>query len=173
MKYSQIFLDLDGVLADFTKAAAKIHKIELPSEMEEDFLYSKFAKKGHFWSKCNSHEFWANIPRYPWAKDLVRLVDRSGINFTFLTKAPMGTGAWSGKARWIESNFGAHQNKLWVVRGDKSIMAQKGYLLIDDKTSSIEGWRERGGDAFQWKELSADNTEQAKYYLEQVRRLIS
>lgn len=163
MKYDLICIDLDGVIADMTSAAAQVHGIKLPyGKLDYGYLYSKFTRKSDFWKKCHHHDFWANIPLYPWSKDLVSIVEKSKIPFVFLTKAPMGTGAWSGKAEWIQKNFGKHQNKLWVVRGDKALMSRQGYLLIDDKPENIKSWTEAGGDGIIWPEVNPDPNDDYK-----------
>ena len=180
MRYELIAIDLDGVLANFTKAAAEVHNIELPSGiLDYGFLYSKFESKGDFWKKCHSHDFWASIPKYPWSDELVSIIAKSGNPFIFLTQAPMGTGAWSGKAAWIQKHFGKYQNRLWIVREDKkmhtgkSLVAGPNRLLIDDKDKNIMDWFERGGQGFQWCEMTEDCLDKAEAYLGKIKELVS
>lgn len=176
-KIKLICVDMDAVVASFCEAACKEHGIELPNPIPSDtFLYDKVGSKKKFWSKCASKSFFENIPLYPWSKDLINTIDKSGINWIILTKAPMGSDSLAGKESWWTKHFGRFSNKLWIMRGSKALMAQDGYLLIDDKLNpNGEDWvkAHEGAIFYHWPELHPSQIKEANLRIEEIKILLS
>lgn len=169
----KIFIDLDGVIAAFTEFAASKHNIIVPSgEIEDEFLYKQFPRKGDMWKKCLGEEFWVNIPTLPWAESLVNTVDKSGHEWYFLTKIPLDDSGYTGKARWIRKYFPKHMMKLWCVRGNKDAAAGPNKLLIDDKLSNCQRWAAAGGEVYHWREITSDSTDEAERRIVEIKELV-
>jgi 5'(3')-deoxyribonucleotidase len=169
----KIFIDLDGVVADFTGHAAKQHGIALPEgQIPHHFLYETLTPK-QFWSKCRGEEFWVNIPVFPWAQDLVNLVNANTKEWAFLTKANLDDTCYQGKARWIRKHFPKHTERLWIVRGDKHIAASQDCLLIDDHPENIAGWLNAGGQVFHWHEICEKSVDIAQKRLTVLEQIIT
>jgi hypothetical protein len=170
----KVAIDLDGVLAAFTEHAAKRHDITLPpGPIEEDFLYKKLNhNKRAFWKKCHGLDFWTSMPTFPWAHDLVNLVNNSGLPWIFLTKVPLDDEGFTGKAKWVTKHFPKYTDRLWPVRGDKHFVAMPGFLLIDDKWKNIDPWNKASGVGFYWQEIQSNMTVEANVYLHEIDYII-
>jgi len=169
-------LDVDGLIASFGEAACAKHGIELPNPIPSDtYLYDVVGSKKAFWAKCASREFFASIPLYPWSKKLVETVDKSGVPWIFLTKAPMGSESLAGKEEWVKRNFPRYTNKIWIMRGTKSYMAGPGRLLIDDKGANGQEWLAANKDSlfYHWSELHPSQVDEAEKRIEEIRKILT
>lgn len=169
-------LDMDAVIASFAEAACKAHGIPLPNSIPNGtYLYDAVGSKRKFWSKCASRQFFASIPLYPWSKKLVETIDKSGVPWIILTKAPMGSESLAGKEEWVRRNFPKHTNKIWIMRGTKSYMAAPWRMLIDDKFSNIEEWNAAAclARGFHWPELHPSQINEAEKRIEDIRKILT
>jgi hypothetical protein len=92
-----IFLDCDGVLADFDKGAAKVLGMS-PNEYER-----RFGLK-NFWTKlAAAPDFFNTLDLLPDAIDLFEAVRHT--NPAILTGLPRGAWAEPQKRRWAERHF--------------------------------------------------------------------
>lgn len=155
---------MDGVLANFTKAACSQLNIEYPKEKVFDgtnqwldnTVKEKFGNIGYLWAKCQGHKFWVDIEPYPWAYRIHQLVKSYDPDFKYLTKPSCDGGCYSGKYDWIQKHFGDANQRLCLINGDKSILANGfGDVLIDDNLKNITSWKKRG-NVFFWHEVTDD-----------------
>ena len=173
-KLELICQDIDGVLSGFVTQAAANHGIPTPKDyFPENFLDKVIPDPAIFWSKAYGHDFWANLPLHPWANDLVNTLEESGVPWVFLTKASKDVGFYSGRYEWINKHFPQHVDKLWIVRGNKHLLARSNRLLIDDLSRNTIPWAESGGLAFQWRELAPENTVKAAEYIAKIKAKIT
>ena len=131
-----ICVDSDGVLFNFLKSACQILNVEYPKnyQFESDtWLYDKCGlTKKQFWSKINGHNFWANLEPFPWAPKLIDTIKRNTDNWIILSKPSLDAGAYSGKFKSFQINFGIG-NRLWLAARNKEFFAGPNKILIDDK----------------------------------------
>lgn len=145
-----IYLDLDGVLADFVSGLARAHGLNPASVVASwpagDYGYME-GLVYDFWAPVKGDwEFWAKLPPYPWAHSLVRRAQRAG-DVWFLT-APLDHASKLGKLAWIERHFpGAMPRVIFANAEDKWRYAGRSTLLVDDRRSNVEEWRRHGGHA--------------------------
>lgn len=172
----RIFLDLDGVMINFTKGACKALNLQYPKQFEfnGEWLYPNAGGPGPFWKAVNGHELWANLETFPWANDILKIVNSYTDNWRFLTKPSYDPGSYSGKYESVRKNFG-HINKLWLVNGDKDVVCRgPSDLLIDDKTENCEKWIAAGGTVYQWTEITDDyDPAVVKERLVRLKKLLS
>lgn len=152
-----VFVDLDGVLADFAKGvqqkiipswsegASDANK-KLDREMWKGIFH--YQKKGGF--------FWYDLDQMPDASVLWNYVKQ--FNPQILTAA--GNPEYNAdeqKHRWVAEHFGSNI-VVHVVRksADKAGFATPGAILIDDKRKSLDPWEAAGGIGVHHK--SAANT---------------
>lgn len=158
---TKVALDLDGVLANFCKAAAEKMGRHYPQEpFAVPNLWLDDDKKA-LWKSCRGHDFWVNIEPFPWAKKLIRIVNSNCNDWRFITKPSVDAGAYSGKFEWITKHTkGAVKEGtryLWLVNGCKSYACTgPHHLLIDDNDENCAKWKEAGGTVYQWTEISAN-----------------
>lgn len=141
-----IFLDLDGVIADFTGGACAIHgQPDYP--VTQWNWYREWGLSGNaFWRPIKEHpDFYGfYVRKYEWADELreqLAILDRVVI----ATANPLHPGLAASKTQWILDNMGDH---FTVQMGnEKELFAGPGRILIDDCDANVEKWRANGGEA--------------------------
>lgn len=174
-KIKRIFLDVDGVLANWTKKACEKTSIEYPIDFEfpnQGWLATRASVK-KIQDASDSLEFWTDIEKYPWSNDIVKMVSQSGKHWNFLTKPMKTPHCFAGKAEWMFQHYPYHWDKMWIVTGSKSTVCRgPGDLLIDDMDKNLEEWKEAGGSIFEWKEVTHDWTGDWKDRLKRLKETI-
>jgi len=174
IKITRVGLDIDGVLANFCKAAASAMNKPYPSEpfaVPNSWLDDD---NNTLWKRCHGHDFWANIELFPWAKKIHKIVDSNCADWRFITKPSFDPGSYSGKYEFVKNNFKNGVSKLWCVNGSKAYACTgPHHLLIDDNTKNCEEWRAAGGTAYQWSEISANWPEkEVQKRLDEIEELL-
>lgn len=132
----QLFLDCDGVLADFDRGAAEL--LGMPPRVFEK-------KKGiaAFWRELARHpNFYGTLPLMPDAYVLFEGVKH--LHPIILTGLPRGQWAAPQKARWAAEHFPGTRI-ITVMAVDKRNHAQAGDILVDDQLKHAHLWEEAGG----------------------------
>jgi 5'(3')-deoxyribonucleotidase len=148
MKISQIFIDLDGVLADFISAAFEAHGSRYDEETYPKLQWSIATVLGitedEFWAKIDATEpnFWPNIKPYPWLKQLVYECHCAGAKPIFLSAPSLHPSCHYGKRQWMDKHLAGYE---MVLCKSKHYMAAPGRVLIDDNDGNVEKWRANGG----------------------------
>lgn len=174
VKITHVGLDVDGVLANFCKAACAKMGRPYPSEpfaVPDRWLDDK---KGSLWKHCRGHDFWVNIEPFPWAKKIHKIVESSGVDWRFITKPSFDPGSYSGKYEFIKNNFKNGVSKLWCVNGSKAYACTGSHhLLIDDNKKNCDEWEATGGTVYRWSEISENwPEEEVNKRLEELRALL-
>jgi len=132
----QLFLDCDGVLADFDRAATEILGVP-PREFERRH------GPGEFWRRlARAPDFYARLPPMPDADELFEAVRH--LNPIILTGLPRGSWAAPQKVRWAAEHFPGTR-VITCMAVDKRRHAQEGDLLVDDTLRYRGLWEEAGG----------------------------
>lgn len=133
---SQIWLDCDGVLADFDTYAEAI--FGLPPRKAEAELGAK-----RFWCDLQSHEgFYERLPLMPDARELFEAVEH--LNPIILTGCPLGGWAEPQKRAWGRKHF-PETKMICCASKDKRNHMLPGDVLVDDWPKYKELWEEAGG----------------------------
>ena len=135
----QLFLDCDGVLANFDKKAEEIFGMH-PREFEK--LYGS----GTFWKTItHAPEFFYSLEMLEDAHELFEAVKH--LEPIILTGVPAHATEWAPgqKRRWITRMFGDHVPVITCLSKNKCHHGKPGDILIDDwhKYSSL--WTNMGG----------------------------
>lgn len=134
--HPQLFLDCDGVLADFDTAAEQV--FGMPSRQAEQRLGPK-----QFWRKLRNHDdFYASLPLLPDARKLFEAVKH--LNPIILTGCPLGGWAEGQKHRWAASHFPATRMITCMAR-EKRLHMKPGDVLVDDFLKYKALWEDAGG----------------------------
>jgi len=153
-----IFLDVDGVICNWTLGFADLAKIpesKRPIGGNLEFRWAEdTVKPRSIWSYKLDQFFWSELPAYPYAAALVQTVEKFDKNFRFLTASPNESAFHSGRAQWIKREFGTkYLDKLIICCKDKSFCARNN-VLIDDKQRNIDSFCNNGGYGYLWKEVN-------------------
>ncbi len=150
----KVYLDMDGVLADFDQRFRDISGME-PRDFE-----NKYGKKA-FWNLIdeeNKIKFWVGIPVMPGAADLVDAV--KDYNYELLTSPSAKKQSYLGKILWVKNhtgdvfpskpriNFKKAKEKHLV----KPQLSQTD-ILIDDREDTIGRWNAAGGTGIVYKSI--------------------
>lgn len=132
----QIYLDCDGVLADFDRGAEAVLGMH-PRAFEQRFGIKAF------WSRlAKAPGFFANLELLPGAQTLYDAVrDRSPI---ILTGLPLGRWAAPQKRAWAERHFPG----VPVITTSAALKREHchpGDVLVDDRDQYRRLWEEAGG----------------------------
>jgi 5'-nucleotidase len=139
-----IFLDMDGVVADFDAAAKAIIGYSHPANQRWPDAE---------WARIRQHQrFYRDLPLMPDAERLVAavltLADVHDYDVKFLTAIPRDNDfPWSfqDKMEWKQRYFGDIPIWFGPYSHDKRQWSKPGEILIDDRRVNIEEWSEAGG----------------------------
>ena len=132
----QLYLDCDGVLADFDKGATGILGLP-PRAFEERHGIGKF------WQKlAQAPDFYFSLPLMDDAMELFAAVKH--LNPVILTGLPRGNWAADQKVRWAAKHF-PDTRIITTMARDKRDHAKEGDVLVDDQERHRRLWEEVGG----------------------------
>ena len=143
-----VYLDMDGVLADFFGGVEFLYGVEHWKQLTND--KTKDLKKEVI-DRITGTDFFAVLPKFPTADALIDMVKKfTGGNFSINTSPLRGDHENSAKYKklWIQNNI--EQPDEIVVTGRKETYAKnKGTgtpnILIDDRPVNIQKWQAAGG----------------------------
>ena len=132
----QLFLDCDGVLADFDRGATEI--LGMPPRKFQD----RFGP-GRFWSKlASAGDFYYSLPLLPDARKLFDAV--AHLDPIILTGLPRGNWAADQKVRWAAEHFPGSRI-ITCMAADKRNHGARGDILVDDTLKHRHLWVAMGG----------------------------
>lgn len=132
----QLYLDCDGVLADFHTGAAAVLGMH-PRAFE------KRHGIGRFWQRlAHAPDFYFSLPLLPDAMRLFETVRH--LDPIILTGLPRGNWAADQKMRWAEKHFPGVRMITCMAR-DKRDHAKEGDVLVDDQEKYRHLWEQAGG----------------------------
>ncbi|MCW1432081.1 hypothetical protein [Novosphingobium sp. JCM 18896] len=151
----QLYLDCDGVLADFDKGATAILGLA-PRAFEERHGL------GRFWQKlAQAPDFYFDLPLMPDAMLLFEAVRH--LNPIILTGLPRGNWAADQKVRWAAEHFPGTRIITTMAR-DKRNHAKEGDVLVDDQERHRPLWEEVGGVFVHHRNAATSLDELAQYF---------
>jgi hypothetical protein len=164
----RIFLDCDGVLADFDKKALEILGC-LPRDFEGQ------AGEDSLWEKLYSvPEFFYSLEPMKDMEELVRGVEALGYFPTVLTGIPKprehqlsSVPASDQKRKWVSKYLGSQYPVITCRSVNKCLSIKNpGDVLIDDWAKYMSRWQQHGGH-FILHEYATDSLERLKQYLDE------
>ena len=113
---------MDGVLADFAKAAKHLQETRIPDKLKgESFL-----------NRPDLHLDFSTFDPMPGAKDAVAKIIAMGHDVYIASTPPWDNpDAWGQKRNWIQEHFPALKRKVFLTHNKNLLM---GDILIDDTT---------------------------------------
>ena len=151
----KVYLDMDGVLADFDKRFKDLSGMG-PSEFESKYGKNKF---WDFIDEEHKISFWVGIEPMPGAADLVNAV--KDYNYELLTSPSVKKQSYLGKILWVRNHTGdifPSKPRINFKRAKEKheIKPQlsKTDILIDDRADTIGRWNAAGGTGIVYKNIS-------------------
>ena len=143
-----VYLDMDGVMADFFGGVEKMYGVEHWKQLTND--KTKDLKKEVI-DRITGTNFFATLPKFETADALIDMVKKfTGGKFSINTSPLRGDHANSAKHKktWI-SNHIEQPDEIVVTGRKESYAVDKGTgtpnILIDDRPINIQKWQAAGG----------------------------
>ena len=137
---TKIFVDMDGVLADF------IQGVEGPK-----YLNGPFDKQSYYDNRkieLSNAGLFLDLPPMSDMQTLVDYIKSTGIDWEILSCSGEinRDRVAKDKFKWIRKHVDIDVLVTCTLKGkEKAIYARPGHVLIDDKASNITAWQEAGG----------------------------
>lgn len=137
---SLIYLDMDGVLADFDQRYIELFGVA-PKKVRDEawgINWTKFIQGNHF----------SDLPWYPGGKELFEFVHNTGIHYQILSSSGGNTHheeVERQKKHWLTQNNILAPVNIVPGKEHKAKYATPSRLLIDDKPSIIDSFVKSGG----------------------------
>ena len=153
-KESEVYVDMDGVLADFFGAWKKLIGKDWREIKDLDGALQRIRDKD---------DFWLNIPVTPNAMNLLSLVKQLKGSYNILSAPlPNDPNSEPHKRQWIEKNLSAFPPSKVIITSNKSVHATQPdgtpNILIDDFGQNIAKWQAAGGVGFKHKDHKFERT---------------
>jgi 5'(3')-deoxyribonucleotidase len=140
-----LYLDMDGVVADFDEYAARTLGIPPSSGIYPNEIWYKLASNARLYR---------DLIKTPYADELVfqcsKFAKQRDYALKFLTAVPKGNDvpwAFYDKVVWAQEYFPVIPVMFGPFSKNKYVHCQVGDILIDDRVSNIEEWKAAGGIA--------------------------
>jgi len=141
-----LYIDMDGVVADFNTRAREV----LGTTTGDGNKW----ETGQ-WAKLRDlPNLYLDLPKMPQADDIINLArrfrDELGWPVYMLTAVPKGNDvpdAFHDKILWIQKYYPDMRVRFGPWGHTKHERCEPGDILVDDRTSNCEEWRNAGGRA--------------------------
>ena len=155
---AEIYVDMDGVLADFFGEWTKMMNVKNWKDIKD--IQPALQKIR------NTENFWLNLPLLPEAKKLLMLIKKVKGSYNICT-SPLADDLRSEphKREWIKKNLAFFPPKNIYITHDKPQFAKNPdgtpNILIDDFGKNIAAWEAAGGIGFKYKDTKFNRTAKA------------
>ena len=155
---STIYVDMDGVLADFFGDWAKLMGKDHWTKIDDIMPALQKIR--------DTEDFWLNLPLTDNAKNLLALIkDVKGEYNILSSPLPDDPNSEPHKREWIKKNLNFFLPKQVIITHDKAKYAttEDGTpnILIDDYGQNIQKWESAGGVGFKHKDHKFERTAKA------------
>ena len=134
---SQLYLDMDGVLADFDKRAGEVFGMD-------PVMFEYWHGEKAFWNTLYAvPDFFYTFDMMPDAPALWAATKH--LHPIVLTAIPRGEWAVDQKRRWLAEKFGPDVPIITCFAKEKANYCEPGDILVDDRPKYCALWEERGG----------------------------
>jgi 5'(3')-deoxyribonucleotidase len=142
----EVFLDMDGVLADFFAEYAKLAGLPAGSSYRD----VPPAKNDPTLNKMIGTDFFYRLPKFPVADTIVALSVKLFGSYNICSSPLRGDHENSGvqKTRWLRENLSIQPKHIYIEsRKEKHAVQPDGTpnILIDDRKDNIIKWEAAGG----------------------------
>ena len=145
MNKPEVYLDMDGVIADFFAEYAKLAGVE-----NGNYRDIPPAKVDPTLDKMIGTDFFARLPKFPTADALVSMIVKTFGGYHICSSPLRGDHANSEKQKriWIQHNLKQAPTNIIITPNKAKYAVQADgtpNILIDDRGSNISAWEAKGG----------------------------
>ena len=131
-----LYVDMDGVLTNFSKACKQIGVNMQDLDINPDLAFEKIDAAGE--------DFWSRMPPMDDYKILWNYISK--YHPTILSAPSRNPNSKTGKRKWVDRELGSNVPAIFVPKKLKQKQCKgPNYILIDDHPGNIERWEKAGG----------------------------
>lgn len=161
MKRPTVYLDLDGVMADFDSHFPALFGVDHRGMLDDDM-----------WAQINAHpSYFRDMPQCPGAKEFFDRI--SWLNPIILTACPRTNYANAArqKREWVREHLSSTCHVLPVMGGHNKplFMHSRGDVLIDDFEKNTTAWKLEGGFAILHRDFQTTRDELEREIVRSIR----
>jgi 5'(3')-deoxyribonucleotidase len=142
-----VLFDLDGVLADFTGSAVRLHGLRDANLQSWDWWIRCGLSDEEFWQPIRNPDFWANLEPLADGMDMfdrvATVTDRHRVGILTSAQIP---GATDGKRAWVKRHLPGFEDNL-LTGTAKHLLAAPNKVLVDDSDKNVVAFVGQGGKA--------------------------
>jgi phosphopantetheine adenylyltransferase len=147
-KMPVVYLDMDGVIADFFGGVEKMYGVKHWKELTSKKSGGEL--KQEVIDRITGSDFFSTLPKFPNTDALIQLIkSATGGKFSILTSPLRGDHENSAvqKKKWIAANIEQPEETIVSGRKEKWAKQKDGTpnILIDDRPINIDRWKAKGG----------------------------
>lgn len=150
-----VFVDMDGVVADFDRHVESVYGKSMDDMTDTE--------KSRFWdAECVSYRFFANAPPIQEGISLVKSIEALGFDMAFFTSTGgqlQHVDIAKQKLDFLQRYYIGHLPVVFATgTKSKASFANDRAVLVDDREKVVNAFRANGGTAFlftrdNWKEV--------------------
>lgn len=148
-KGMQVYVDMDGVLADLFNHVGELHNVEHYNQMNQDQWEA-------FFKDSNAYELFRRLPAFATANKLLQMVVDFAGGYNILS-SPLDfdkEGSIKGKREWLSKHINVPADNI-IFEHEKYKYAKQSNgepnILIDDYGVNIRKWDSAGGIAIKYQ----------------------
>ena len=164
----KVYVDMDGVIADFFSALAKFRKVNHWKDKGEISVEDSI-------KAIAGTDFFSTLPLFATSKELINIVKSFTGGEWYICSSPLRGDHENSKKHkldWLRSN-GFTPNGVIITGRKESYAVDKTTglpnILIDDKPSNIEKWQAKGGIGIRYQ-ANKDNLNRVSQALKYVEK---
>ena len=171
-----VYLDMDGVLANFVSAALEIHNAPKDMKVTEYSLWNLLGiEERVFWRAIDKYVFWGFLPPYPWYKDLYLALTNMVKHVYIVTDPRSGCCCHDAKTVWLDKWLDIDKNNI-IFTKHKYLLANEKTVLIDDNVSNCKAFVSAGGKALifpqEWNCAATDKIDRVAWVEKTMQTII-
>ena len=146
----EVYLDMDGVLADFFEEYARLAGNPQDGSGRYNYRNIPPAKTDPTLNKMIGTDFFYRLPKFPTTDALVAMVVKVFGSYNICSSPLRGDHENSGvqKRRWLQDNLAVQPQEVIITPQKHKYAVQPNgtpNILIDDRGSNITAWEAAGG----------------------------
>ena len=163
---SKVYVDMDGVIADFFTAHAEFRKVNHWKDQGEITLDISI-------KELQGTNFFETLPVFPFAKKLITLVKSYTGGDWYINTSPLRDDHENSeyyKTKWLKKNNFDPKDIIVTKRKESYAVDKKtgiANILIDDRPKNLQRWADRGGIGIRYQ-ANEDSLELIKKGLERA-----
>ena len=136
---TNIYLDMDGVIADFFGQISKINSVKHWKNIPD-------LKKAL--TDINGTNFFMTLPKFETSDQLVQFIKKITNNHWYILSSPLEGDIFNSsfwKSYWLKNNNYEPVEAIYTENKYKYAVTKYQNILIDDRPYNIEEWNKNGG----------------------------